>query len=585
MNTNRLSNVAPDTEGWNFYTADQSLQDLLELYLPMELYQHLQPYLERMGHLTANELDQAARLANQHTPILHHRDRFGEDRQWIEYHPSYKEMEKVAFGEFGMHAMGHKEGILNWSGKLPTVAKHAFTYLFNQAEFGMGCPINVTDSGAHILEMFGDAELKSKFLHLMLSQDMGELLQSGQYITEKEGGSDVGAATTTAHFDGTHWRITGQKWFCSNADAGVVLLLARPEGGAPGTRGLSLFLMPRLLDDGTPNHYRMVRLKDKLGTKSMASAEVILDGAVAYMVGDPGNGFKQMAEMVNWSRISNGVKSTALMRRACHDATAVLKGRLAFGEPLFEKPLARRQMLKILLSTEQATSFYHYTAHTLDRSMGSENLEPSQEAASILRLLTPVLKFRATRDGRTVTGDALDMRAGCGYIEDWVNPRLVRDSYCGSVWEGAGNIVALDAMTRAIAKHHCHDALQADLSSKIEELISVPEHFRIRLQEHLSKSIGLANTVANSEKDEASCRQATSALYNVISAILMSWEAVKIEGAKGDGRRILWARLVLDHRLEERSPYNLVDPDWEDAVSRILLSEEKQSISQVSMYL
>ena len=214
---------------------------------------------------------------------------------------------------------------MGWPDKYPVVAKHAFTFLFNQTEFGMGCPINVTDGCAKLLNNFGSEALKAKYLDGLTQTDMSKLTQGGQFMTEKEGGSDVGTLTTTAVQEGDHWRLYGEKWFCSNADAKVVMLLARPEGAGPGTRGVGLFLMPRYLDDGSQNHYRIVRLKDKLGTRSMASGEIKLEGAIAYAVGKLDRGFVQMAEMVNSSRLSNGVKSTALMRRAHHDAMTVAR--------------------------------------------------------------------------------------------------------------------------------------------------------------------------------------------------------------------------------------------------------------------
>ena len=156
------------------------------------------------------------------------------------------------------------------------------------------------------------------------------------------------------------------------------MLLARPEGAAAGTRGVGLFLMPRLLDDGSPNRYRIVRLKDKLGTRSMASGEIKLEGALAYAVGRLDRGFVQMAEMVNWSRLSNGVKSTALMRRALHDAMTVAHGRIVFGKRIVDQPLARRQLLKIMLPVEQALSLCFMTADALDRAEAG-----SQEAAAL----------------------------------------------------------------------------------------------------------------------------------------------------------------------------------------------------------
>jgi len=271
--------LAPDTSGMNFYRADPALTDLLRLHL------------DRLGELAGGYLDECARLADRHTPVLHQRDRFGRDSQYIEYHPAYRELEKAAFGEFGIHALSIRKGIMGWPDKYPVVAKHAFTFLFNQAEFGMGCPINVTDGCAKLLNNFGSEALKARYLDGLTQTDMNKLTQGGQFMTEKEGGSDVGTLTTTAVQEGDHWRLHGEKWFCSNADAEVVMLLARPEGAGPGTRGVGLFLMPRRLEDGSQNHYRIVRLKDKLGTRSMASGEIKLEGAIAYAVGKLDRGF------------------------------------------------------------------------------------------------------------------------------------------------------------------------------------------------------------------------------------------------------------------------------------------------------
>src|SRR4029078_3596399 len=292
---------------------------------------------------------ECARLADRHVPVLHQRDRFGRDAQWIEYHPAYRELERAAFREFGIHTMSVRKGIMGWPQPYPVVAKHAFTFLFNQAEFGLGCPINVTDGCAKLLNNFGSEALKAKYLDGLTQTDMARLTQGGQFMTEKEGGSDVGTLTTSAVQEGDHWRLYGEKWFCSNADAKVVMLLARPEGAPPGTRGVGLFLMPRFLDSGAQNHYRILRLKDKLGTRSMPSGEIKLEGAIAYAVGKLDRGFVQMAEMVNSSRLSNGVTSTALMRRAYHDAMTVAINRVVFGKRIIDLPLGRRQLLKISL--------------------------------------------------------------------------------------------------------------------------------------------------------------------------------------------------------------------------------------------
>ncbi|MGB6397892.1 MAG: acyl-CoA dehydrogenase family protein [Bradyrhizobium sp.] len=572
--------LAPDTSGMNFYRADPALIDLLRIHLPDRIFNHIVPHLDRLGGLAGGYLDECARLADRHTPILHQRDRFGRDAQWIEYHPAYRELEKAAFGEFGIHAMSIRKGILGWPEKYPVVAKHAFTFLFNQAEFGLGCPINVTDGCAKLLANFGSDALKAKYLDGLTETNMEKLTQGGQFMTEKEGGSDVGTLTTSAVQEGDHWRLSGEKWFCSNADAEVVMLLARPQGAPGGTRGVGLFLMPRHLDDGSQNHYRIVRLKDKLGTRSMASGEIKLEGAIAYAVGRLDRGFVQMAEMVNSSRLSNGIKSTALMRRAHHDAMTVAKNRVVFGSRIVDLPLGRRQLMKIMLATEQALSMSFLTADALDRAEAG-----SQDAAALLRILTPILKFRATRDARKVCGDALEMRGGIGYIEEFATSRLLRDAHLGSIWEGTGNIVALDALKRAIGRHGADSALAADLHARLDDSAAVPQAWRDRLHGLTDRTIGFAREVASRTDNEAEARRATSLLYHVASAVALAWEAQRIHERRGDARRLLLSRLVVDHRISAGDPFRLTENATQAAIADHLLGERPVGIVEVGELL
>jgi alkylation response protein AidB-like acyl-CoA dehydrogenase len=568
--------LAPDTSGMNFYRADPALTDLLRIHLPDNLFRHIEPHLDRLGALAGGHLDECARLADRHVPELHQRDRFGRDAQWIEYHPAYRELERAAFGEFGIHAMSIRKGILGWPDKYPVAAKHAFTFLFNQAEFGLGCPINVTDGCAKLLSNFGSDALKARYLDGLTQTDMDKLTQGGQFMTEKEGGSDVGKLTTTAVAEGDHWRLSGEKWFCSNADAEVVMLLARPQGAEAGTRGVGLFLMPRRLEDGSPNHYRIVRLKDKLGTRSMASGEIKLEGAIAYAVGRLDRGFVQMAEMVNSSRLSNGVKSTALMRRAHHDAMTVAQNRVVFGQRIVDMPLARRQLMKIMLATEQALSLSFLTADALDRAEAG-----SQDAAALLRILTPTLKYRATRDARKVCGDALEMRGGIGYIEEFATARLLRDAHLGSIWEGTGNIVALDALKRAVGRHGAEAALAADLHARLDDSANVPQAWRDRLRGLTDRAIGFAREVARHSDNEAEARRATSLLYHVASAVSLAWEGGRIHTMRGDARRLLLSRLVIDHRLPASDPFRLTENNVQRAITGHLLGDRNVGMAEV----
>jgi hypothetical protein len=375
------------------------------------------------------------------------------------------------------------------------------------------------------------------------------------FMTEKACGSDVGAIETMARRDGGRWRLYGEKWFCSNADADLALVLARPEGTTHGTRGLGLFLLPRVLPDGSANSYRIVRLKDKLGTRSMASGEVVFDGAQAWLIGDIDRGFVQMAEMVNASRLSNAVRAAGLMRRAFHEAREVCRHRVAFGRRLVDFPLQRRQLMKILLSAEQALTMAMYTATVLDAADRGD-----ADAAKEVRLLTPLLKFRACRDARKVTGDAMEIRGGCGYIEDFIEARLVRDAHLGSIWEGTSNIVAIDAIERAIGRDGADATLEQSLRQQLSAAAALPQQLRAPLERLVSRAFGFARDVA-SAKDQTAMRRAASGLYNVTSAVLLAGEGARLGETRGDWSRAALAALVVRHKLVASDPL----ADWSSA--------------------
>ena len=356
---------------------------------------------------------------------------------------------------------------------------------------------------------------------------------------------------------------------------------ARPEGAGPGTRGLALFLMPRFLDDGSQNSYRIVRLKEKLGTRSMASGEIKFDGALCYPLGRLDRGFVQMAEMVNWSRLSNGVKSTALMRRAITDSLHVAHNRYVFGKKIVDMPLARRQLLKLMLPLEQALSLSFVTATALDRA----ETGGSQEAAALVRMLTPVMKFRITRDARKVAGDALEMRGGIGYVEEFATARLLRDAHLGSIWEGTGNIVAIDALTRAVGRHGAESALAADLHARLDESADVPAAWRNRLRELTDRAVGFARAVAGKTDNEADARRATSLLYHVASAVAFAWEGSRIHQMRGDARRLLLSRMVVDHRISAGDPFRLTESAAQRAIAGHLLGDRAVGMAEVGELL
>ena len=546
----------PDRHGANFYDTDPELKALLKLYLPEPLLTHLQPYFQRMGELAGGRLDELALIADKNPPELEVRTRSGEDRQRIIKHPAYEEMERVAYGEFGLQAISHRDDMLGWKGKMPSIVKYALTYLFVQAEFGLCCPLSMTDSLTRTLKKFGTPQLVEKYLPQLLSLDFDEQAQGAMFMTEQAAGSDISNTQTvaSANADGS-WSITGDKWFCSNPDAEFAMVLAHVDGDPAGMKGISLFLLPRTLDDGSTNNYRIIRLKDKLGTRSMASGEIRLDGAVAYLVGERGRGFVQMADMVNNSRLSNGVRSAGMMRRAVAEAEYVAHERIAFGKRLEDMPLMQRQLDKLRVPAEQARTMVFQTAQTLMRSDAGE-----KDAYALARILTPMIKFRACRDARKVTGDAMEVRGGCGYIEEWSDPRLVRDAHLGSIWEGTSNIVALDVI-RAIKREGSLPVLQSYLHGLLADAPQIKPAFAKALTDALARASAFAEQVASQGGDQLA-RPAATGLYCCPTALAMAWEASQTQSAE----RMRLAQLVVINRLLPRDPLSLqaadIPADW-----------------------
>jgi acyl-CoA dehydrogenase len=275
----------------------------------------------------------------------------------------------------------------------------------------------------------------------------------------------------------------------------------------------------------------------------MASGEIALEGARAYLVGEPASGFKQMTDMINMSRLSNGVRSAGLMLRAVGEAQFIARNRNAFGHALIDLPLMKRQIIKMMVTAEQGRSMTFHTADVLRRADADD-----PDAAKLLRILTPMIKFRTCRDARKVAGDGMEVRGGTGYIEEWSDARVLRDAHLGSIWEGTSNIVALD-VKRAIRREGALPALRQHLLGLLEEP-SLPALSRQRLGDALERACIFADKIANGPDLDQDVRRMASALYNVSSSIILAWEAAK----SGHWRRLALAHLVLRHKLAPNDP-------------------------------
>jgi putative acyl-CoA dehydrogenase len=393
--------------------------------------------LHELGRLAGGEQGQEwGRLVNENPPKLRTHDRYGNRVDEVEFHPHWHDLVNVAVSH-GMHATPWRQDRAG-----AHAARAAKVLVWNQAEAGHVCPISMTYAAVPTLRH--TPELAAVYEPLLASTEYDFGLRvpttkrgliAGMSMTEKQGGSDVRANTTTATPAGDHYRLTGHKWFTSAPMSDVFLTLAQ----APG--GLSCFLLPRVLPDGSRNRIFLQRLKDKLGNRSNASSEIEYDGAVGWLVGEEGRGVRTIIEMVNNTRLDCVLGTTSLMRQGIVQAVHHASHRRAFGERLVDQPAMANVLADLAVESEAAT--------TVAMRLAGTTADPAQQA--FRRLALAVTKYWVCKRGPVHAAEALECLGGNGYVEDSGMPRLYREAPLLSIWEGSGNVAALDAL-RAMAK-------------------------------------------------------------------------------------------------------------------------------------
>ncbi|WP_431962352.1 acyl-CoA dehydrogenase family protein [Nocardia sp. bgisy134] len=381
-------------------------------------------------------------LAEAHPPVLRTHDRYGHRIDEVEYDPSYHRLMEYAVG-FGLHGAPWAD-----SGPSPHLVRAAKMSVWSQVDAGHGCPISMTYAVVPALR--ANAELAAQYEPLLVAKEYDPGLRvpstkrgliAGMSMTEKQGGSDVRANTTTAVpvADGTY-RLTGHKWFTSAPMSDLFLVLAQ----APG--GLSCFFVPRVLPDGTRNTFNLQRLKDKLGNHSNASSEVEYDDTVGWLVGEEGRGVPTIIEMVNLTRLDCTLGSASGMRAGVAMAVHHATHRRAFGAHLIDQPLMRNVLADLALEAEGATTVGLWLAEVTDRAVSGD-----ETADRLRRIALAVSKYYVCKRGPMHAAEALECLGGNGYVEESRMPRLYREAPLMSVWEGSGNVAALDTL-RALAK-------------------------------------------------------------------------------------------------------------------------------------
>ncbi|MET9213838.1 MULTISPECIES: acyl-CoA dehydrogenase family protein [unclassified Nocardia] len=405
--------------------------------------EHALPELHELGRLAGSAYAQElGDLAEAHQPVLHTHDRYGHRVDEVRYDPAYHELMSLATG-FGLHGSPWAD-----TRPAPHLVRAAKMSVWSQVDGGHGCPISMTYAVVPALR--ANPELAAQLEPLLTSRVYDPVLAplaskpgliAGMSMTEKQGGSDVRANTTTAvvQADGSY-RITGHKWFTSAPMSDFFLVLAQ----APG--GLSCFFVPRVLPDGTRNPFHLQRLKNKLGNRSNASSEVEYDNTVGWLVGDEGRGVPTIIEMVNLTRLDCTLGSATVMRTGAVNAVHHAVYRKAFGANLIDQPLMRNVLADLVVEAEGATTAALWLAALTDLAVTGD-----EEADLLRRISLAVSKYYVCKRAPIHTAEALECLGGNGYVEDSRMPRLYREAPLMSVWEGSGNVAALDTL-RAMAK-------------------------------------------------------------------------------------------------------------------------------------
>jgi len=532
----------------NAYKEDQELKDILKKRLDASFFAWADETLFQFAERFPEFDRRAAHTDREGQPRLIKYNRFGDEISEVWVNDGYKQTAEEVY-QTGIAAYPHKP-IPELNRKGNYIYSYAQGYLLSQIEPGFYCPVTLTMAVALLIDHFADPTLKEKFLPHVLATGETELYEGATFLTEKQGGSDVGANETRAVRDGDRYRLYGLKYFASNAGrCGVAAVLARMEGAPQGTKGLSLFLVPWRKEDGSLNGLSIRRLKDKLGVRAVPSAEVEFQGAEAYLVGDPSKGFYYMMEALNLSRICNAVASVGIMRRAYVEARAYAEKREAFGHKLTAYPLVQQTLVSMACRQEiQLYACFDMIA-LFDRVM-SRLEEAQDEDKALLRLKIALLKIRTAQEAIDFAHQAIELHGGNGYIEDFVTPRLLRDAQVLTVWEGPENILCLEVL-RLIKKFKVDEFF-------IDEVRAIMDRTPDQLA-HLLLPVEEAMQTLNAQLEQLKKADAFSEtllvkrITHLMTDIYLS--AMALEAAwDGDSRKTVRAEIFINETLKNVDP-------------------------------
>lgn len=558
--------------GLDWYAMDPNLGLLLDRLLPEAADRALaEEIVSHYGGLVGRVIAPKAEVTDRNGPVLERFDRFGNDVGTVVHHPTWTE------NKADLVRAGFAGGLEARAGRpVPAVVVAAVSYLVSQADTAIYCALGMTSGAADIVERYAPPSVHDELLRRLTSLDPAEAFEGGMFLTERQGGSDVGANTTRAVQDGAEWRLFGEKHFCSNVDADVFIVLARPEGAPPGSRGLGTFIVPRRNEDGSPNGFRVKRLKPKLGTVGVPTGEVTLDGARAFLAGATpetadgaapppldaardGKGINRMMEMVNGSRFGVSLMSLGIHRRSWFEAAIYAAQREQFGQRIDSYPLVRETLVDLLVDLEAGLAL------SFECAAATRTAVTSEEGALLRRIAIPLAKIRSCRVGLEAATHALEVFGGNGYMEDWPLARQLRDAQCHTIWEGTENICAID-VRRAMRSVGAEQAVLRRIDRALEVaapfggVLAGTEGIVRTSRDELAEA---ASYLASAPDDLAllQLRRFCYLMADTLEGALLCEEAAFGLARDGDARKAAVARRFASRRLASRPLRGITDPD------------------------
>lgn len=533
----------------NFFECDVNFQAAIAARAPDSL-NRWRDALSSFGAWTATEAEREADYTDRFAPpLLEPYDGAGQLVNRIRLNPMWEETAREAYRR-GMVGLNYGKD------PAPFLITFAMGYLLSQSNVSLHCPVTMTGAVAYVIDRFAPRVARERYLNELIRRD-GKALTGGTWATEIHGGSDVGSTATVAtplQGRSGEVRLNGLKWFASNANGGVALATARPEGAESGSAGLGLYLVPTHLDDGAPNPMRLRRLKEKLGTRGVPTGEIDLADTWALEIAPPPRGFKLMMEALEFSRIHNAMASAAVQRRAFMESLAYASRRTAFGEIVVRYPMVQDEILKILAPLEASVNLACEAAHAFDATVGLD-IDDESEARLWLRLATAFAKYLTAEDAVAAARRAIEIIGGNGYTADFVTPRLLRDAQALTVWEGPANIQALELL-RMLGNRYTGADL---LLQRLDEALQSADGDALARASGADLLTMLARAVddcrdaiafVQARKDEAlrHARRLIGLLSEVFAAALLLKEAGPLLKG-GDARKALVARLFIEERI------------------------------------